>query len=507
MAYTENKKIGGLTGVTGGIINDNDNVVVEQGGTAKKATLLQLIAKIFNISSVLGPNDTVTSDSAVVVRQNGSVAKVGLTSLTPSESITNTQISSTANIADTKLATISTAGKVANSATTASTGNVNSPATIVARDSSGNFTANIVSAALAGTANSANNITGGSAGSILYQSSAGVTAKLTSDAGTNTKFLMSNGVNPPSWETFTSSTATATNLAGGSIGAIPFQSSANNTAFVSPGAVGAVLTSNGAGAPVYISSGSASGNATFVRRDTNGSFAGATITATAFQGGSVAGTTGSFNGALTATTGTFSGALQTTGLTVTGAGTITTGTGGISASGLITANAGITVPSGQNLNGNASTATKLNSTRTFALTGPVTGTVNSDLTSGATIPTAITDGSVGPEKLNNIYAARAWVTFAGNGTVLAGSPGVSITRNSVGNYTVNIPNGVLSGSNYAVFATLEHVASANSARNVNVNSSNTKTATQVSLIAGSYNWSTGAQQGADFDRINVVIFQ
>jgi hypothetical protein len=62
--------------------------------------------------------------------------------------ITNSDINSSASIADTKLATISTAGKVSNSATTAASANTASA--IVARDVSGNFTAGTITAALTG---------------------------------------------------------------------------------------------------------------------------------------------------------------------------------------------------------------------------------------------------------------------------------------------------------------------------------------------------------------------
>lgn len=57
------------------------------------------------------------------------------------------------NLADTKLATISTAGKVSNSATTATSANTASA--IVARDGSGNFSAGTITAALSGNASTA----------------------------------------------------------------------------------------------------------------------------------------------------------------------------------------------------------------------------------------------------------------------------------------------------------------------------------------------------------------
>lgn len=67
--------------------------------------------------------------------------------------ITNAKVATNANIADTKLGTIATAGKVSNSATTAASANTASA--IVARDSSGNFSAGTITATLAGTATSA----------------------------------------------------------------------------------------------------------------------------------------------------------------------------------------------------------------------------------------------------------------------------------------------------------------------------------------------------------------
>jgi len=67
--------------------------------------------------------------------------------------IENADIKAAVGIVDTKLATISTAGKVSNSATTATSANTASA--IVARDASGDFTAGIVTAALSGNASTA----------------------------------------------------------------------------------------------------------------------------------------------------------------------------------------------------------------------------------------------------------------------------------------------------------------------------------------------------------------
>ena len=70
--------------------------------------------------------------------------------------IVNADINASAAIADTKLDTISTAGKVSNSATTAT--NANTASAIVARDASGNFSAGTITAALSG--NVTGNVTG-----------------------------------------------------------------------------------------------------------------------------------------------------------------------------------------------------------------------------------------------------------------------------------------------------------------------------------------------------------
>ena len=91
--------------------------------------------------------------------------------------IVNADISPSAAITDNKLATISTAGKVANSATTATASN--NPNTIVLRDGSGNFSATTITANLTGdvtgnattatnatTAGSATNFTGSLIGDV-----------------------------------------------------------------------------------------------------------------------------------------------------------------------------------------------------------------------------------------------------------------------------------------------------------------------------------------------------
>jgi hypothetical protein len=96
--------------------------------------------------------------------------------------IVNGDINISAAIADTKLATISSIGKVSNTATTATA--LNNVNTIVLRDGSGNFSAGTISAALNGnaaTATTASNFSGSLAGDVSGAQSATVigTGKVT----------------------------------------------------------------------------------------------------------------------------------------------------------------------------------------------------------------------------------------------------------------------------------------------------------------------------------------
>ena len=103
--------------------------------------------------------------------------------------ILNADINASAGIVDTKLATISTASKVSNSATTAASANTASA--IVARDASGNFTAGTITAALTG--NVTGNLTGTASAATLAAAATalatGRTISLTGDvSGTSASF-------------------------------------------------------------------------------------------------------------------------------------------------------------------------------------------------------------------------------------------------------------------------------------------------------------------------------
>ena len=111
--------------------------------------------------------------------------------------------------------------------------------TVTATNFVGNFS---------GVANTATNLAGGATNSIPYQANAGITSFIA--IGSSGYFLQSNGPSvAPSWTALSGVTAgsatTATNLAGGTPGAIPYQSTTGTTTFIGIGNTGTLLQSNG----------------------------------------------------------------------------------------------------------------------------------------------------------------------------------------------------------------------------------------------------------------------
>ena len=99
--------------------------------------------KISGTAITAADSGTVTStmiaDGTIVNADVNASAAIAYSKLNLGTSIVNADVSTSAAIVDTKLATISTAGKVSNSATTAT--NANTASAIVARDASGDFIA------------------------------------------------------------------------------------------------------------------------------------------------------------------------------------------------------------------------------------------------------------------------------------------------------------------------------------------------------------------------------
>ena len=132
-------------------------------GNAATATTLQTARTIAISGDITG---TATSF-------NGG-ANISISSAITAGAIVNADINASAGIVDTKLATISTAGKVSNSATTAT--NANTASAIVARDASGNFSAGTITAALSGNASTATTLqTGRTINGTSFNGSANIT--------------------------------------------------------------------------------------------------------------------------------------------------------------------------------------------------------------------------------------------------------------------------------------------------------------------------------------------
>jgi hypothetical protein len=94
------------------------------------------------------------------------------------------------------------------------------------------------------------NLLSGTAGGLPYQSAANTTQFVT--PGTAGQVLVSAGTSAPQWTSLsTLSASTATNLASGTAGQVPYQTGAGATSFFGPGTAGQILVSNGAAAPVY----------------------------------------------------------------------------------------------------------------------------------------------------------------------------------------------------------------------------------------------------------------
>ena len=167
MSDVSSSSIGGqqITGIINpvnggtGVANDNTKLITLGGSITTGANL--------TTTGVTGSGADITFKTTaatnVILPTTGTIATLaGTETLTAKTidaldntiiNISNASIAAGANIEDTKLATISTAGKVLNAATSAT--NANTADAIVARDANGAFTAGIINASLNGNASSA----------------------------------------------------------------------------------------------------------------------------------------------------------------------------------------------------------------------------------------------------------------------------------------------------------------------------------------------------------------
>lgn len=132
-------------------------VISDETGSGKLVfdTSPSLTTPSLGVATATSINGTTIPSSATLVTtgDTGSVTSTMIANGT----IVNEDINSSAAIDDTKLNTISTAGKVSNSATTATSSNTSS--TIVARNSSGDFSAGTISATMVSISGTTSNAT------------------------------------------------------------------------------------------------------------------------------------------------------------------------------------------------------------------------------------------------------------------------------------------------------------------------------------------------------------
>ncbi|WP_396142000.1 beta strand repeat-containing protein, partial [Flavobacterium sp.] len=140
------------------LINVTDPATDQDAATKKYVdTAIASITELDEANIYVGNGSNVATPvtlSGDVTMVNGGVTTITDNAVTTAKikngEIINEDISATAAIVDTKLATIATAGKVSNSATTAT--ELNTASTIVARDANGDFNAGIITAELNGNA-------------------------------------------------------------------------------------------------------------------------------------------------------------------------------------------------------------------------------------------------------------------------------------------------------------------------------------------------------------------
>jgi hypothetical protein len=299
-------------------------------------------------------------------------------------------------------------------------GQLTAAATVPIAISTNQITSGILAIARGGTNSSATPTSGG----ISYGTG---TAYAFSAAGAANEILLSSGASSPTWANQSSlAVGTATNLAGGAAGSIPYQLSAGLTTFLATGANGQVLTLT-AGVPSWTT-------------PTTGTVTSVTGTAPVVSSGgttpaiSMAAATTSVNGYLTSTDWTTFNSKQPAGTYVTSvAGTTgrTTSSGGTTpiidlASGVVTAGttgsaALIPVVTVDTYGRVTSLTTAANPQGTVTSVAAITlGTTGSDLSStvatGTTTPVITLNVPTASASNRGALSAADWTTFNNKGS-------------------------------------------------------------------------------------------
>ena len=137
-------------------------------------------------------------------------------------------------------------GSVENTALSTWTGSAN--LSLTGTITSGTWSGSVISLAKGGTGNNLTAV----AGAVAWCSSSGIGFTA---AGTNGQMLQCNGTASPQWVNQSSlavgSATTATNIDGGGVGQMPYQTAYGATSFIPYGTSGQVLRANGAAAPTW----------------------------------------------------------------------------------------------------------------------------------------------------------------------------------------------------------------------------------------------------------------
>ena len=171
------------------VTNNTDDITIATDATSANtpSTLVARNASGNFSAGAISVTDEVISNSLTVTPfTTAGVVHNNASGLITSSLIVNADVDPAAAIVDTKLATISTAGKVANSATTATSANTANA--IVARDASGNFSAGTITANLSGnatTATTATNFSGSLAGDVTGTQGATVVSTVDGQTAAN----------------------------------------------------------------------------------------------------------------------------------------------------------------------------------------------------------------------------------------------------------------------------------------------------------------------------------
>lgn len=294
--------------VTNGATGAGETYVVTTSGTITFGTTAITFAQISDATVYTSSNGVTLNGVNIELTPTGTAGTYGSASAVPVlvtnaygqvTGVTNTNIAISGSAVSGNIS--GSAGSVANALTLGSylTGtsfdgssavtaavdatSANTVSKVVARDSSGNFSAGTITAALSGnattatSATTATNLSGGSAGTIPYQSASGTTVQLA--AGTSGYFLKSNGAGAPSWDVVSSANNGTLTMAVSGTGL-----SGSST-----------FTANQAGSSTFtVTSNATNANtgSTIVARDASGNFSAGTITANLSGNASTATTAG-----------------------------------------------------------------------------------------------------------------------------------------------------------------------------------------------------------------------